>query len=169
MERNISTEELRAIKRALPDFKKLIEYDDDIRANGLYKLVFVSVFDHWLLPDEAEAIHVDDNLKELYARRVKFKRFIEEVFRSTTLYTYRYKRHDRLHVQKLTTLQSVLHRCRFDRLWSESGRGYSFLLPVYGAIYQEEFDWTNMIWYQDEEQVQPLLAAAEGAGLHLLY
>jgi len=46
---NISNIELRAIKKSIPDFKRILEEDESFLENGIYKKVFISVFDHWLL------------------------------------------------------------------------------------------------------------------------
>ncbi len=163
----ISKNELKNIKQALPFLNKLIERDDSILENGTYKLIFISVFDHWL-NDDYDLIFVDNNLEELNSRRQKFKNFITEVYKQTELYSWKFKRHHRIYFQKPESLKDILRKCNFENQWSEQGQRYSFLIPEYDAVYQEEFDWTNIIWYRERGKIEPLLQTAKKAGLHIL-
>ncbi len=169
MNLNISEIELKRIHRNLPNLKKLIEEDDAFIESGSYKKIFISVFKHWLSNEEADnQIFIDEDLVELKRRRQKFKDFIEEINDKTELYTWKYKRHDRFHIQKPASLKDVLRKCDFNNLWSQSGQRYSFLLPEYAAVYAEEWDWTNIIWYTDREKIEPLLVMAKKVGLYIL-
>lgn len=166
---NISKIEVKKINQKLPDLKKLIEEDDSVIDHHIYKKVCISVFDHWLSQDEAaNLIFIDEDLDELKRRRQKFKDFIERIYNQTDLYTWRYKRPFRFHIQKPSSLKDVFRKCDFQNLWSISGRRYSFLLPEYSAVYKEEWDWTNIIWYTDRAKIEPLLIQAENVGLHTL-
>ena len=111
---NISEVELKRINLNLPNLKRLIEEDDDFIESGIYKKVFICVFDHWLSHEEAaEQIFIDKNLVELNSRRKKFKEFIEEINSKTELFSWRYKRHYRFHIQKPESLKDVLRKCDF--------------------------------------------------------
>ena len=87
---------------------------------------------------------------------------------TSELYSWRYKRTFSLHIQKPESLEDVLRKCDFNNLWSRRGQSYSFILPEYLVIYAEEWDWTNTIWYQDKENVEPLLETAKKVGLYIL-
>jgi len=166
---NISKEELKEIKRNLPDYKKIIEQEDSFIESGKYKKIFISVFDHWLTNEEAsEMIFVDEKLDELKARREKFKLVAEELYKITNIYFWKYKRDYRMILKKPMNYKDVLRKCDFDNLWSQSGKRYDFILPEFSAIYSEEWDWTNIIWYTDEEKIIPILNIAEKAGLNIL-
>ena len=166
---NISEIELQGIKKRLPGFKKIIEEDESFIKNGNYKKIFISVFDHWLKSDEADnQIFVDDNIEELNSRREKYKTVVEKLYSLTDLYLWKYKRNYRFHIQKPLTLNDALRKCDFNNLWSQRGRQYSFVLPEFSAIYNEEWDWTNIIWYLDEEKIQPILDIAKSSGLYIL-
>ena len=166
---NILEIELKRINKRLPELKRLIEEDDSFIESGIYKKIFICVFDHWLSKEEAEnKIFIDEDSEELKNRRQKFKSFIESVYNQTELYKWRYKRHYRFHIQKPTSLKDVIRKCDFENLWSQSGRRYSFLLPEYSAVYAEEWDWTNIIWYTDREKIEPLLKEAKNIGLYIL-
>jgi len=151
--RKVSKIELKRIKRQLPSVRKLIERNDSFINSGVYDYVFISVYDHWLLPEETEQIDVDENPVELKMRRDKFKNFIIEVYNITEMYSWRYKRHRRFHIQKYETVESVLRKCDFANLWSLYGQRYGFLLPQFSAVYEEEFDWTNIIWIKKDTRL----------------
>jgi len=166
---NISKEELKVIKRNLPDYKKIIEQEDSFIESGKYKKIFISVFDHWLTNEEAsEMIFVDEKLDELKERREKFKLVAEELYKITNIYFWKYKRDYRMILKKPMNYKDVLRKCDFDNLWSQSGKRYDFILPEFSAIYSEEWDWTNIIWYTDEEKIIPILNIAKKAGLNIL-
>ena len=158
MNKNISQIELKRINHNLPNLKKLIEEDDTFIDSGVYKKIFICVFDHWLSNEEADnQIFIDKDLVELKSRRQKFKDFVIEMNSKTQLFSWKYKRHYRFHIQKPESLNDVLRKCDFDNLWSQSGRRYNFLLPEYSAVYNEEWDWTNIIWYTDRKKLNHYL------------
>lgn len=118
---NISKQELTNINTFLPDFKKVIEDDETFIEKGIYKKVFISVFDHWLKEDEVKYIFVDNNENELIERRRKFRLFIEELFILTDLYSWKYKRHYRFFIKKPNELTDVFRLCDFEGLTSNRG------------------------------------------------
>jgi len=166
---NISDKELKSIKKRLPDFRKVLEEDESFIETGIYKKIFISVFDHWLTKDEADKlIFIDNDKNELNRRREKFERVIDGLYNSTETYIWKYKRNYRIFIKKPLTYTDLLKKCDFNNLWSQSGRRYSLILPEFSAIYNEEWDWTNIIWYSDEMKIKPILEIAEKSGLHIL-
>ena len=169
MNSNVSEIELKRINQRLPELNKLVEEDDAFMKTGFYKKIFISVFDHWLTREEVKnQIFIDENSEELKSRRQKFKDFIEDTYNKTELYTWRYKRHYRFHIQKPTSIKDIFRKCDFENLWSQSGQRYSFILPEYSAVCAEEWDWTNIIWYTNKEKIEPLLEKAKSIGLYIL-
>jgi hypothetical protein len=170
MTRNISKQELAFIKKAIPNLQKLVESRNEWNPEVEYKMLFISVFDHWLNEDDdaGELIHVDSDLKELNRRRDLFKKMINNLFSKTDLYTYKYKRHFRFFIKKPEALSDIHRLCDFKNLWSARGRSYSFIIPEFSAVYQEEFDWTNILFYKDEETISPILEIANNIGLKIL-
>lgn len=166
---NISGKEHKEIKKSLPHLEKLIDQDESFLKSGYYQKIFISVFDHWLTHQEADTlIFIDKDKTELDSRRKKFKDFIENLSNQTDLYTWKYKKHYSLHVQKPNDISSILRKCDFENLWSQSGRRYSFLIPEFCAVYEEEWDWTNIIWYKKDKKIEPVLDIAKKSGLHIL-
>lgn len=154
--------ELNKIVQSLPNAKKQLVIDRDI-----YKKVCVSVFDKWLDPDEVDQIWNFD-LIELTRRRQKFEMIIKEFYELTDTYIWRYKRHNRIVFYKPNSLTHLLKRCDTQNQNWWDGHRYDILLPEFSAIYGEEWDWTNIIWYNDKEKIKPLLDIAEKAGLFIL-
>jgi len=166
---NISATELKAIIKSLPDFRKVLEEEESYIKNGNYKKIFISVFDHWLTKEEAEdLIFIDDNKKELNNRRAKFEKVIEELYKSTDTYLWKYKRNYRIFIKKPLNYNDLLRKCDFNSLSSQRGKQYSLILPEYSAIYNEEWDWTNIVWYTDEDKIEPLVEIARKSGLNIL-
>jgi hypothetical protein len=169
MNSNISAKELKIIKKSLPFLNKFIEYDEVFINSEFYKKECVSIFDHCLTREEANRlIFVDKNKDELYSRRQKFKNTILSLNEQTELYTWKFKRHNRFHIQKPINIQDVLKKCDFDNLWSNSGCRYGFLLPEYSAIYTEEHDWTNIVWHTNKDKIQPIIDIVKKSGLFVL-
>jgi hypothetical protein len=166
---NISATELKAIKKSLPDFRKVLEEEESYIENGIYKKIFISVFDHWLTKEEAEKlIFIDDNKNELNNRRAKFEKVIEELYKSTETYLWKYKRNDRIFIKKPLNYNDLRRKCDLSNLSSQRGKQYSLILPEYSAIYNEEWDWTNIVWYTDEDKLKPLVEIARKNGLNIL-
>jgi len=167
MIKNLKKEQLKNISESLPSLQRLLEEDDFFLNKGIYKKTFASIFDHWLKPNEVDQIHTE-NADEINNRRKKFETVVKEIFNSTEIYLWRYKRHDRFFVYKPTSINEVLNRCDFDNLYSERGKHYSLILPEYSAVFNEEWDWTNIIWYINKEKIKPLIKIIKKAGLHIL-
>lgn len=111
---NISDKELKSIKKSLPGFRKVLEEDESFIENGIYKKIFISVFDHWLTKDEADnLIFIDNDKNELKRRREKFEKVIEGLYKSTETYLWKYKRNYRVFIQKPLTYNDLLNKCDF--------------------------------------------------------
>ncbi|WP_303917918.1 hypothetical protein [Draconibacterium sediminis] len=166
---NISDKELKSIKKRLPDFRKVLEEDESFIETGIYKKIFISVFDHWLTKDEAnKMIFIDSDLSELQLRRDKFESFTKALYEKTNIYFWKYKRNYRIFFKQPKSFKDILRRCDFNNLYSQSGDRYSLILPEYSAIYNEGWDWTNVIWYMDRNKIEPILEIAKKTGLNIL-
>lgn len=166
---NISATELKAIRKSLPDFRKVLEEEESYIETGIYKKVFISIFDHWLTKEEAEKlIFIDNNKTELNNRRAKFEKLIEELYKSTETYLWKYKRNYRIFIKKPLNYSVLQRKCDFNNLSSQRGKQYSLILPEYSAIYNEEWDWTNIVWYTDEDKIKPFVEIAKKSGLNIL-
>jgi hypothetical protein len=161
MVKQLSKEKLQNIRRELPKLNELLEHEIE------YKKVFVSVFDHWLTMEEVGQIFTKDK-DELKSRRTRLEKFIKELYSLTDTYIWRYKRHKRVFVCQTQSLGHLLQKCDIQNQCANRGLQYDIILPDLSAVYSEECDWTNIIWYRDEERIKPLIEIAKKAGLHIL-
>jgi|SRR5690554_2071402 len=161
--KKLNKAEIKGIKESLPFLQNLIEGEDTE-----YKLIFVSVFDHWLTEDEFQPeIHTEDRT-ELKDRRDRFKKFIVGLYSMTNTYSWKYKRHKRFFIYPFISLDQLTEKCNIESQHGESGRRYDLLIPEFGAVYSEEWDWTNIIWYRDKKEIQPLIDLAQQCDLYIL-
>lgn len=161
--KKISKNQIIDIKNKLPSLQILIEKEDTD-----YQMIFVSVFDHWLTQDEFEPdIHTDDP-KEIAERRNKLKNFIIGLFNMTPTFSWKTKRKNRFFLYPLETEKQILNKCEIQNQHGESGQRYDIILPELKAVYSEEWDWTNIIWFRDQEKIQPLIELAKKSGLYIL-
>lgn len=151
------------IKKKLPNLQKLMQKEDTD-----YQMIFVSVFDHWLTQNEFEPhIHTED-LKEILTRRNNLQNFIMGLFEMTPTYTWKIKRKKRFFIYPLETLEQILNKCNIQSQHGETGQRYDIILPELQAVYSEEWDWTNIIWFRDKKLIQPIIELAEKCGLYIL-
>jgi len=142
--------ELKKISETLPNVKYLLK-------NGKenYNKIFVSVFENWLKPEELDRLY-DQDFDVLAKRRFRFEQIICEFYNMTSTYIWRYKRHYRIIFYKPTSLQHLLLKCdiKNQNYWFD--HRYDILLPEFSAVYSEGSDWTNIIWYRNLQQIEPL-------------
>ena len=151
------------IKGKLPFLQDLVEKEDTD-----YQMFFVSVFDHWLTQDEFQPdIHTEDPI-ELKKRRDNLEKFLERLFEMTPTYGWKYKRKTRFFLYPFVTKSQILRKCVIQNQLGETGQRYDIILPDLQAVYSEEWDWTNIIWFKEQEKVKPLIELAEKLGLYIL-
>jgi hypothetical protein len=161
--KKLTNTQTKEIKDRLPFVQNLIEGED-----ADYQMIFVSIFDHWLTQDEFETEINTEDRTELNIRREKFQNFIDGIYSLTDIYSWKYKRHNRFFIYPFTSLNQLTKKCKIDNQHGESGRRYDLIIPDFGAIYSEEWDWTNIIWYRDRKEIQPLINLAQQSGLYIL-
>jgi hypothetical protein len=161
--RKITKNQITIIKEKLPSLQKLIEKEDTD-----YQIIFVSVFDHWLTQEEFEPeIHTKDP-KEISIRREKLQNFIVGLFNMTPTFTWKTRRNNPFFLYPLETVKQILNKCDIQNQHGEIGQRYDIILPELQAVYCEEWDWTNIIWFRNQEKIQPLIELAEKMGLYIL-
>lgn len=161
--KKITKNQITDIKEKLPSLQKLIE-----KKETDYQMIFVSVFDHWLTQDEFEPeIHAEDP-KEILIRREKLKCFTIGLFNMTPTFTWKTKKNNRFFLYPLETVKQILNKCEFQNQHGETGQRYDIILPELKAVYSEEWDWTNIIWYRDKKEIQPLIDLAQQSDLYIL-
>ncbi|MBC6611810.1 hypothetical protein H8B15_12820 [Hymenobacter sp. BT507] len=162
MIKKLTEHELSSIKRNLPQIKKQLYKDRE-----LYHGICISIFEKWLSKDECEKIY-KTNPTILAAWRSRLENVVTEFYKLTTIYLWRHKNNYRIVFYKPNDSKHLYKRCNIrNQIWS-TGHSYDLLLPEYSAVYSEEFDWTNIIWYNDFEKIQPLLELVRKSGLYIL-
>ncbi|MBU2950019.1 hypothetical protein KO493_04835 [Tamlana agarivorans] len=152
------------INEILPSLQKLIHEKDETD----YQMIFVSVFDHWLTQDEFQPeIHTED-AKEIKIRREKLQNFVIGLFNLTQTFTSEIKRKNQFFIYQFETKKQLLNKCEIQNQNGESGQRYDIILPEFQAVYSEEWDWTNIIWFRDQEKIKPLIELAKKSGLYIL-
>jgi hypothetical protein len=164
--KNLTSKELSEIKSTFSNLKQILEGEYDLFPE--YKIITISVFDHFLNEDELDEIYIND-LNEINRRRNLIINSIQNIFSNTVTYLSRYKRHNRFFIHKTKSLRHLLLHCDIQNQNWDTGQRYDIILPEFSAIYSEDFDWSNVIFYKDLERVKPLMGIIEKSGLHILY
>lgn len=113
-------------------------------------------------------IYVDHNKTELKLRRNKFESFIKALSEQSEVYSWRYKRHYRLHFYRLEDRCEILKRCKYDEMSSLTGNRFGLVFLDLGIVYLEGYDWTSHLYYLAENQLDFLRQKAEQSGLFIL-
>ena len=161
--KRITKNQIRGIKEKLPFLQRLIEKEDTD-----YQMIYVNVFDHWLTQDEFQPeIHAEDR-KEIAERRNRLQNFIIDLFNMTPTFTWKRKRNNQIFLYRIETEIQILSKCAIQNQHGETGQRYDIILPELRAVYSEEWDWTNIVWFKDQAKIQPLIELAEKSGLYIL-
>ena len=162
MIKKLTKHELSSIKKGLPQINKQLYKDSE-----LYHKICISIFEKWLNEDECERIY-ETNSIILAAWRSRLENVITEFYKLTPTYLWRHKNNYRIVFYKPNSLKHLHKKCNIKNQTWHSGHSYDLLIPEYSAVYSEEFDWTNIIWYTDFEKIQPLLEIVRKSGLYIL-
>jgi len=69
------------------------------------------------------------------------------------------------------TFAEVPNRSQYEAACAYDGDKEDFqciLIPECYAIYYENWEDTNVLWYMDRKDVEPIIELAESCGLHLI-
>jgi hypothetical protein len=153
------------IHRQFPQLKQIKELDSD----GGMKRLAISVFDHWL--DNESEWHLMDCFEgeERLRRNRKFEHHWAALYDLTPIYTLRHRGRwpakYKLVLKRYTDRDGFLRQSRF----SDHGVPSQFvILPELGCIYEASWDDTNILYFHNREQAEPILELARKAGLHCL-
>ena len=124
--------------------------------------VAISVFDQWLGADNLHMLDCKD-LAEREDRNRRMLSFWMNIYdRYDVLCRFE---NDEFKTENCRTVYET--KCAYDG--NRSGNEFQcILIPALHAIYYENWDDTNVLWYADRTQISPLLLLAEDCGLHSL-
>lgn len=161
----ISKFEEKVIAHAFPNLRSALES----YADPLSSKVAISVFDRWL----GEDLHLlDCKLQgEREEREVRKLCFWESIFESTSVYTYRSTSQkvasQNIELMRYVDKERYLADCAYNP--EKTSAQFQFvILPEFQAVYQENWDDTNVLWFTAREKVEPLLQQAGNCGLFVL-
>ena len=161
----ISTANRKMLDRTFPNIKDIFEAEWEKRPE--YKIMTVSVFDHFLGESEIDTIYETD-LTIVRQRREVIQKTIISMYENTDVYLKKIKRHDRLFYFAPNSLMHILKHCDIRNQHWWTGQRFDLILPEYSAIYSEDFDWGNAIFYLDDDKVKPLVKIIEDSGMFIL-
>ncbi len=151
------------ICEVLPSLKELVEKDETD-----YEMIFVSIFDHWLTMDEFESnIHTEDSLI-LTERRTKLITFLKELFYLATTFKVNKIDGKKIEFSSFENVDEIVEYCNIEEQNGECGQRYDIIIPEYQAIYSEEWDWTNIIWFRNKSLIKPIIDLVQKNGLYTL-
>jgi hypothetical protein len=135
-----------------------------------YKKIAISVFDHWLLKDEALTLLNDVNEEE--QRRRDNLRFVfnKIIFDRTICFTYRLKGRYKNHpiFKKFTDKRAAYAYIKPNSNFVPSKYLYKLVLPQFEALYFEGWDYTSYFYFKNEKILDTLLNWAKESGLYIL-
>lgn len=163
--KNISKNEFKYIRNTFPGIRDVLEAEWEKYPE--YKIMSISVFDRLLNENEIDTIY-DTDYDTVKLRRQLIEKSIIGIFEETKVFLKKYKRPHRLFFYNVNSLDHLLNHCDIKNQHWWTGQRFNLILPEFEAIYCENFDWGNAIFYLDEEKVKPLSKIIENAGMHIL-
>jgi ABC-type oligopeptide transport system substrate-binding subunit len=85
----------------------------------------------------------------------------------TPTFNWKIKRKNRFFLYHFETIKQILNKCEIQNQHGETGQRYDIILREFQAVYSEEWDWMNIIWFRDQEKIKPLIELAEKSGLYI--
>lgn len=140
----------------------IIEIDEDGNFGSYPEATFVCVFNRWLSPEEA---HLLDEVEPSEWRKF-------EALSALLLERYEVLRMDpwsgACHtIRSERERDDIRNSCHADNpIRKEIKEMIALYIPELECIYQEEFDYTNVIWHRAGDAPQKFLKFVEEVGLH---
>jgi hypothetical protein len=172
---NVNKNRQQALSKKFPDIENL-GCDDQTEK---YEFVAITVFDHWLTRDEAEKSFGSQISKEDQEKRnSSFMRFRELLFNETEVLTYRCKgkgRNEFVSFKAFTSINAGLEytyptisNVGFHKAGGPHGRFFQVVLPSIDAVYRENYDDTNLLYYKNKSTLEVIEKLTEACGLFCL-
>ncbi|MEQ4617387.1 MAG: hypothetical protein ABN482_05000 [Corticimicrobacter sp.] len=162
----LAEQDAQHIHRQFPSMRAILEKDSD---GGMQKIA-ISVFDHWLRDaSEWHLMNITDSM-ERNRRNQSMEAHWASLFDLTPIYTPRWRGRwpgkAKLTLKRYTSRDGFLAQSRF----SPSKAPTQFIiLPEQGCIYAAGWDDTNVLYFQNRDNAQPVIQLAVAAGLCVLH
>lgn len=160
--KNISDIELKELKKLFPYLLDILCLKKEPSA-----LVQPCSFDHSLSNEEAETISDSKFDKE---RRQCHKDMLKLFFEASDneVYSFRYKRKNRIHIYKITSLSYLNKVAKIDHKTGLTGCNFYLISKKLNVIYEEHWDWTNLLYLFPYSDIKTIKDITYKSGLFLL-
>lgn len=169
---------MRALKNLESDMQKRLrcQYSEILalyacEENTGYKKAFISVFDHWLTHAEAWDYLYDISRSDSEKFNKLLHGFSVSLVQSSESYLVKLRgRHSKKVpvFKEFTSIDSMLQKLTpKPHLFSPWGR-FVLIFPKLNTVYFENSDFTHVVYYKSEKDLDFFKAVAESSGLHVL-
>ncbi len=154
-------DEIHRIMQLFPDLDRFV-FDP---SSTSYEKVAISVFDGWLGPDRLHMLDCDS--RERAKRNQKLLSHWQKIFERTSVLAVhlRGKAKQRLLIRRFASQASFLKLADYHP-YKPSSRFQLIALPDLEALYMENWDDTNVLWFKSMEKARPVIEWAAECGLH---
>lgn len=162
---NLSKQTQKKLLSQFPDILKVNACEDGHK----YKRIAISVFDHWLLEDEALKLLNNINEEEQKRRNDLLYAFNKVLFDRTLCFTYRFKGRNKNHPVFKRFVDKNAACCYVKPNGEMAGKFlYKLVLPELEALYFEGWDNTCHLYFKDKKTVNNLIEWVKESGLYML-
>lgn len=149
-------------KSLFKQFPKINKCDRDF--DLVMNAARITIFDHYL--NEDEAINLLDNIDstERYRRDEVWKEFNKSLTISSPCYYVKWvKSPQRVLFKQPSSIDKLL-----VAMEPSDNRGLLLAFPEFEALYQQYWDDTHLLYFLNQDTVQPLIEIAKKSGLNVL-
>jgi hypothetical protein len=165
--RNLDKERQRILQTQFPEIiEQVYGWEDDVSG---YRWLALSVFENWL-PKEKQFL-IEEVSAETHSARLKILyTFTRKLISATEVLTFRCKGiySDKPVFKKFMTSEAAFLYCESSTVLTPRNKLFVIVLPEYDCVIKESRDYTNHVYYRNEELLKPVLGFAREAGLHVL-
>ncbi len=160
--KNISSVELGELKKLFPDLINILNHKSDP-----LQILQPCSFDHYL--NNSEAVTIADPSKDV-ERRTNHKEMLKLFFEASDnqVYSYRFKRKNRIHIYKITNWNYLHKAAQIDSKTGLTGCNFLLISKKLNVIYEEHYDWTNLIYLFPNSDINTIREITKKSGLFLL-
>jgi hypothetical protein len=165
--KNLSKDEQSQLETNFPEIvEQVFGFEDDVPG---YSWLAISLFDHWLSKEEHHLI--DDVQNDIHLDRLcKLHSFSRKIIENTEALTFRCKgkKKDKPVFKKFVNQEAANKYCESSTETTARFNLYVLVLPEYECIIKESRNYTNNVYYRNEELIKPFLDIVRERGLKVI-
>ena len=154
-------------REKFPDLDKLVAVEE----TDAYTYMAVSVFDHWLGPDDSVKYLSNISAEEQHERDKKFIQFSKKIIENTDVINFTLKgrwSNSQPQIRKFTSNQAKESYLASTPHNVSSNHFFRVILPELEAVYFESWDDTNVFYLRNPEHAETIEKWANECGLYRL-